>query len=196
MKRRLTGIILIAAVGVAGVFLIWFGYRTYLKMAYPMRYQEYITRYAEEYQVNPLLIRAVIRTESSFYERAVSSENARGLMQLKPETFEWAMTKVKIEQSYTQEDLFDPEINIRFGTVTLKTLIDEFEDTDIALCAYHAGWGNVKSWLNNPKYSDDGKMLNEIPVDSTRSYVGKVREAMETYQRIYGSSILEHPLYH
>ena len=183
--KRLTGVLLIAVVMVGGYFLLQFGYQTYMKVAYPVKYEEYITKYAKQYEVDPLLVLSVIRTESNFYEKAVSSADARGLMQLRPDTFEWAKSKAKSEESPSVEELFDPEVNIHYGIVTLKTLLDEFEHTDVALCAYHAGRGNVKKWLQKPDYSDDGKTLKQIPYNDTESYVRKIKETIKIYRKLY-----------
>ena len=53
------------------------------------------------------------------------------------------------------------------------------------LCAYHAGWGSVKSWLADPQYAPDGRQVEQIPFADTRDYVQKVERAMEIYRRLY-----------
>ena len=66
------------------------GYIRYMRSAYPVEYEAYVEAYAEEYELPPSLLYAVIRTESEFNPDAVSSAGAVGLMQLTEDTFSWA----------------------------------------------------------------------------------------------------------
>ena len=81
--------------------------------------------------------------------------------------------------------LFQPEQNIYYGGWTLTLLTREFGNLPTALAAYHAGWGNVTRWLENPDYSSNGSHLDVIPFGDTRSYVRKVLATAELYRRIY-----------
>jgi soluble lytic murein transglycosylase-like protein len=95
-----------------------------------------ISRFAEEYNIDEELIRAVIQVESGWKSDAVSSKGARGLMQLMPRTAE--MLGV--------EDPFDPEQNIEGGVKYLAQLTDKYEgDVEKALAAYNAGPRRVDS---------------------------------------------------
>ncbi|NMP37375.1 MAG: lytic transglycosylase domain-containing protein [Clostridiales bacterium] len=154
------------------------------KSVYPMQYTQLIEKYAKEYELPVSLVYAVIRTESSFNPEAVSSANAKGLMQITPDTFDWLQTKTG-DKNLAQEELFDPETAIRYGTFFLRYLTDEFENTEAVLAAYHAGRTRVNGWLKNAEYSDDGKTLKKIPYADTASYVATVTSAMEKYQEIY-----------
>lgn len=154
-----------------------------LKSALPLEYDKIVKKYSKEYSVDEALVFAVIKTESGFNPEAVSSADARGLMQITPETFEWLQTKTG-EKHETQE-LFDPETCIRYGVYFLNMLLYEFDNTETALAAYNAGINRVKAWLQDPELSDDGKTLKYIPFSETRYYVKKVVSAVELYQRIY-----------
>lgn len=156
-----------------------------LKAAYPKHYAGYVEKYAGQSKVNPLLVFAVIKNESGFKPSAQSNIGAMGLMQLTPETFEWAQMLSPSAEKYTKADLDQPEVNIKYGTIVLSSLIHEFGSEDTALAAYHAGRSNVIKWLGNPVYSADGKTLYYIPFNETRNYVKKVLSTKQMYQKLY-----------
>ena len=150
-----------------------------------VKYRDLIEKYAAYYNVDPAYVAAVILRESSYDPRAVSYANARGLMQLMPDTGTWMAEKAGLS-GYTLESLFDPEINIRLGTRYIDYLAGKFNGDPILIaCGYHAGAGNVNAWLQ--KYSSDGKTLavDQIPMEDTRSYAGKVLNAYAIYQQFY-----------
>lgn len=161
---------------VAGVLVVW-GVRgasdRYYRMAYPTRYQQQVERYCREFDVDPDLVYAVIRTESSFRPDATSSIGARGLMQLTEDTFHWVKSKLEPEAGTSYDEMYDPETNIRYGVYLLSALTAQFGSVNNALCAYHAGWGNATAWLNDPEYSSGGEIRN-IPFEDTAFYVQKV----------------------
>lgn len=156
--------------------------------SYPLEYTEFVEEQSKIYGIDKALVYAVIRTESSFNPEAVSSVGARGLMQITKSTFEWAQMKLGSDFSDdTYDDLFDPETNIRYGTFLLSSFIKEFGSVENALCAYHAGWGNAKNWLQEKEYSPDGKNITNIPFKDTNWYVNKVTEVMDKYNSLYFS---------
>ncbi len=175
----------IALIGIIGLyyltdFLDWAKVRNY-----PLEYAELIDAYAEQYQLDPALVCAVIYAESSFREGAVSVDGARGLMQIMPDTGEWIASKLG-EADYSAERLFEPELNIRYGCWFLNYLFNRFAgDSQKALAAYNAGQGNVDSWLKRPECSSDGVTLEHIPVRETRNYVKKVKAAHDVYLELY-----------
>ena len=149
---------------------------------YPTEYEQYVTKYAKEYGVEPALIYAVIKTESGFDNYAVSEVGARGLMQMTEETFDWIRTKIGGTETF--DDLYQPEVSIHYGTYLLNYLLDEFDgDVDTAMSAYHAGSASVRSWLKNPANSEDGRRLNHIPKADTEHYVNKINRAIGIYER-------------
>ena len=81
--------------------------------------------------------------------------------------------------------MFDPKQNIRYGCYLIGYLINYFDDTDCAVCAYHAGIGSVDSWLSNTDYSKDGKKLDTIPASDTGHYLDKIKKALNNYYTIY-----------
>ena len=157
--------------------------KTVMKMLYPMKYSDYVEHYSAEYGVDPKLVYAVIKTESSFDPDAVSEADAQGLTQITPETFDWL--RQKLGEEYGNLTLFDPETSIKYGAFFLGYLIDEFGDTDTAIAAYHAGRGRVIGWLGDENISPDGRMLGEIPISETAHYVKKVNKALNIYNNLY-----------
>lgn len=157
----------------------------YYDAAYPIQYEELVTQYCKEYQVDEALVYAVIKNESGFHPDAVSSVDARGLMQIQGPTLEWAVYREGKNAKVTEDDLFTPEVNIKYGVLLLSLFLEEFHSPEVALCCYHAGWGNVKKWLKDPDYSSDGVTLKVIPFKDTATYVSRVMGTMEQYQQRY-----------
>lgn len=96
---------------------------------------------AERFDIDPNMILAMIHVESRFDSRAVSSRGAMGLMQLRPATAREVAENLAIEWT-TEERLFEPDFNILLGTCYLRSLLDRFEDRDLALAAYN--WGPTR----------------------------------------------------
>ena len=150
-----------------------------------VRYREQIVREAQQYGLRPAFVAAIILNESSYDPSAVSSVGARGLMQLLPDTGRWVAGKLGI-RDYTDDLLFDAETNLRLGVWYLDFLSDRYGgDPVLVACAYHAGHGNVDTWLT--RYSRDGRTLSldEIPMENTRSYARKVVDSYAIYLENY-----------
>ena len=155
------------------------------KADYPLDYEDLIVKYANEYELDPYFVAAVIKTESGFRPDAESSAGAIGLMQIMPETGQWAAEKIGME-NFTNDMLLDPETNIRLGCWYLSFLKERFNgDLPIMMAAYNAGHNKVQQWLENPEYSSDGKQLTNIPYEETDNYVKKVTKAYEKYKEYY-----------
>lgn len=150
---------------------------------YPREYSDYVTKYCLEYNVPEPLVYAVIQTESRFNPDAVSRVGAKGLMQLMPDTLDW-LSRL-LGEDYPSGSISDPETNIKYGVYYLRHLYDRFKNWDTALAAYNAGHGRVASWLEDSRYSDDGVILKNIPIEETKNYVNKVNAACQQYKEIY-----------
>lgn len=162
---------------------------------YPLEYRDEIQRISREYNLSPALIASVIRNESSFRPTAESDVGARGLMQVMPETAEWIAHKLKID-NYNFEQLYTPETNIRFGCWYLNYLSTLFHgDPLCVICAYHAGQGEISSWLTNPSISSDGLTMNidRLPEGPTKTYAGRVTRDYGIYQAKYFTPVLPDP---
>lgn len=174
-RLKITAAVLVLAT-VAGVSLY------VLRLVFQKKYDAIVEKYALEYDIPEELLYAVIKTESNFDPSAVSSADARGLMQITPETFEWLQYRMGEQLPLTE--LFEPETNIRYGAFFLRYLLDEFGSAETAAAAYNAGVNCVKNWLASPQYSSDGRNLSYIPYPETRYYVIKVKTAAEAYRKL------------
>lgn len=172
MRRKLIKYIFIFVIimGIAAAYIV--------SQLFPKTYSEYIDAAAEQYNVDSMWLRAVIKAESNFDKNAVSKADAKGLMQLTDKTADWCASSLR----YGEYDIFDPETNINLGTFYLSYLLNKYEgNKNLAVAAYNAGYSKVDSWLLDKDFSDDGKTLKEIPYPETRRHVKKV----EIYENIY-----------
>lgn len=162
-------------------------YRVYVipKILYPTKYIEYVDKYSAEYNLDKTVVFAVIKAESGFNENNRSKTGARGLMQIMPETGEWAAGIIEIE-SYSDDMLYDPDMNIRIGCWYMRYLLDMYDDNlSTALAAYNAGCGTVNKWLKDEKYSLDGETLDNVPYAETDGYVFKTLKYNDAYNRYH-----------
>ncbi len=176
--------VLALVIGAGFSLVSFFTNQSFTKSLYPTEYDEFVEIYAEEYNLEKSFVFAVIKNESDFNPKALSSADARGLMQLLPETFTWLQTKTG--EKLDEEMLYDPETSIKYGCMLYRMLIDMFGSKETAVVAYHAGLGNVRKWLKNPEYSSDGVHLDrKIPFPTSEAYVKKVMKTEEIYNNLY-----------
>ncbi|MDL2205763.1 lytic transglycosylase domain-containing protein [Eubacteriales bacterium OttesenSCG-928-N13] len=155
------------------------------KISYPLSYVDEIRAQSEQFQLDPARVAAVIYCESSFRPEVTSSAGARGLMQIMPETGAWIAGKFEDIEDYSDDMLFDPNINIRLGCWYLNYLDNLFDgDLTKATAAYHSGQGNVSKWLQDEQNSTDGVTLMSIPSAATDTYVKRVKQAYEQYKEL------------
>ena len=151
---------------------------------YPVNYLEEIQKYSNEYGVDPKVVLAIMRVESNFKSDATSKVNAKGLMQILPDTAKHVAKLLNIDAN--SMDLNDAETNIKIGTYYIKYLMQNFSNMDTVYAAYNGGIGNVNTWLKDSKYSSDGVSLYNIPSSETKHYVNKVNKALKAYEILYG----------
>jgi soluble lytic murein transglycosylase-like protein len=116
-------------------------------------YDEAISKASRKFRVEPSLIKAVIRAESGFDQKAVSHKGAQGLMQLMPDT------------AYQMEvaDPFDPEENIFGGTRYLSLMLDRFQNNvQLALAAYNAGPERVEEYRGIPPFAETRTFVERV----------------------------------
>ncbi len=159
------------------IFLSIFGINCFYGYLFPIKYAEEVALASETYDVEKAVIFSVINIESHFNKNIVSPKGARGLMQVMPTT----ASAVADEIGMGDFDLTHPEDNILIGTAYLASMIERFENLELALCAYNAGPTNVANWLKNEDYSKDGVTLEKIPFEETRNYVSKFNKNYRYY---------------
>jgi soluble lytic murein transglycosylase len=149
------------------------------RLWYPLSYQQIVLGHARNYHLNPALLAAVIYQESKFKANARSTSGAIGLMQLLPDTAKGIAVHTGGSQ-FRVEDLFNPELNVRYGSWYLRHLLDKYGDEQDALAAYNAGQNNVDRW----RRAGEGIQFAE-----TRAYVKRVEELKRIYRRAYGAEL-------
>ena len=152
----------------------WYG-----RLRYPLAYEHVIAGHARNYDLDPALLAAVVYRESKFQPRAESSSGAIGLMQLLPDTAQGIATHTG-GRRFVVSDLYDPEINVRYGAFYLRRLLEKYDDLRLALAAYNAGQRNVDEWIAAGR---------GIVFPETRQYVDEVLELRGVYRRAYGREL-------
>lgn len=154
------------------------------QLSYPRPYSATVTAAAVEFDIDPLLIWAVMREESRYDLEALSYAGARGLMQVMPSTQTWIAEQ--LGEGISPGDAFTPEANIRMGAWFLHFVLDYFdEDLDLAIAAYNAGAGSVESWQADPLVSNRDDLLRWIGFGETREYLERVSLSYRVYQELY-----------
>ena len=154
---------------------------TLKKYVYPLNFEEIVLETAKSNHIDATLLFSIINIESSFNPNAKSDKGAIGLMQITPKTGEYISKMLNVDEY----DLYNPKTNIEFGGYYLKYLINRFQNTETAVCAYNAGEGNVSIWLNNPEFSDDKITLKNIPFTETNEYINKFKKTFTKYKKLY-----------
>lgn len=169
------------------LLVLFFASIAYGGKNYSLNYLDEIEKYSQEYKVDPKVVISVMKVESDFNPSAQSHTNAKGLMQIMPDTSKHIAKLLKLNPNSI--DLNNPEINIQLGTYYLKYLMNNFHNMDTVFAAYNAGFGNVNNWLKDEKYSSDGVSLKNIPAQETKNYVKKVNKAIKAYEVLYGEKL-------
>jgi soluble lytic murein transglycosylase len=152
---------------------------------FPLAYWEMIQQKAQERELDPYLILALIRQESLFDAQARSPAAALGLMQLLPSTASRVAKQIGVSPP-SNEQLFQPEINLVLGTQYLKDLLQRYSnDWFKAIAAYNAGEAAVDRWEKEILTDDAEEFVERIPYLETRGYVKLVMRNHRIYKRLY-----------
>ena len=149
------------------------------RLWYPLRYEHIVRGHARNYGLDPALLAAVIYQESKFKADARSSSGAIGLMQLLPDTAKGIALHTG-GTAFRVDDLYDPEINVRYGAWYLSHLLEKYRDERTALAAYNAGQDNVDRWRRSGR---------GIQFSETRTYVDRVEELKKIYRDAYAKEL-------
>ena len=158
------------------------------KLAFPLPYRADLERFSKQNNLDPFLMAALIRQESEFDAKVTSRANARGLTQIEPATGRELSRKLKIP-AYTTAKLFQPSLNLQFGTYYLRLVTDQLGGhTEAALAAYNAGMTRAKSWMTWGDFQEPAEFVETVPFTQTRGYIQAVLRNADAYRRIYGPS--------
>jgi soluble lytic murein transglycosylase len=174
--RRVVPIAVLVVLVAAGLIYFRNGQPAWFeRIRYPLHYEQIVRGHARNYDLDPALLAAVIYQESKFRADAKSSSGAIGLMQLRPQTAEGIAIRTG-GTHFRVSDLYNPEINVRYGSWYLRHLLDKYGDEKDALAAYNAGQHNVDEWRAEGK---------GIQFPETRAYVDRVEHLKHVYARAY-----------
>lgn len=155
------------------------------RLAYPKPYVDEVQAAAQEFNLDPLLIYAMMRAESRYDPEAVSRSYAQGLMQIIPSTRDWIAEQLGLDLSPV--DIFNPATNIRLGAYYLRFVLDFFDqDLEYAVAAYNGGPGNVGTWLEDPQVGDKADFIRWMGLAEPREYLEAVLLNYSIYKWLEG----------
>lgn len=149
----------------------------------PLRWSDTIVAAAHETGLDPWLIAALARQESTFIAHARSPAGARGVLQLLPSTARLHSRRLGLG---SRPKLEDPAINIRLGAHELAALIGRFEAIEPALAAYNAGQRRVRGWWR--RWPDPDVFTEAIPIPETYTYVRRVVFLADAYRQVHAEA--------
>ncbi len=157
-----------------------------VELRFPLAYKEQVLRHAANAELRPSLVYGVIRRESAFRANVSSKAGARGLMQIMPKTGRMLARKLN-HRWRSAAQLFQPEINLRYGTTYLKQLSDRFNNNlAMVAAAYNAGPHRVERWRPETQSLPADIWVETIPFNETRRYVKAVLAYMSIYNHRLG----------
>ena len=160
--------------------------RLIAQMRYPVYYLASVQEIAQRWNIDPLLVFALIRQESLFNTYATAAAGEVGLMQVIPPTSEYIAQQLGW-QNYQHSQLFRPHVGIQFGSYYLQEQLATFNGNVIAaLSAYNAGPGRALDWMELSG-GDPDLFMTTITIDSTRQYVQLIYRNYAIYRSLYGA---------
>jgi soluble lytic murein transglycosylase len=156
------------------------------QLYYPLGYGEHVRAAARAVGLDPYVVAAVIREESSYDPRARSGVGAIGLMQLMPDTAR-VLARELGRPLAELATLWEPPVNITLGSRYLAQLAARFQDPLLAVAAYNAGPHRVQRWVAERPRVDMEEFVDQIPFDETRGFAKRVFTSWHHYRRLYGS---------
>ena len=148
-------------------------------------FREMIVTAANDYNIHPLLLYALVRQESMFNPFITSAVGASGLAQIMPATGKENVDLLNWPSNYESDDLLKGEVSIELGAFYLSRMQKYLSgNMQAALAAYNAGAGNAEQWLalsNN----DPDLFLEVIRASETQDYLVQIMEFLNIYQLVY-----------
>ena len=155
------------------------------RISHPRKYQSIVSDYSARYGVPEAMIYAMIKVESGFDSTVHSEDGKIGLMQLSPQLYTRLATQVH-DTEMNAAALYDPDTNIRYGTLYLAALYQKYGMWSTVYAAWYAGEDAVDAWLQNPAYIDpDFGTLQTVPDKQIAKAVKKAVRTQELYENLY-----------
>lgn len=155
------------------------------RFVFPLLRGERLEAESRRRGLDPALVAALIRQESSFNPRARSPADARGLMQVMPAVGR-QLARAQRMPVWDAALLYDPDASLALGTAHLAAFLRQYDDLARALAAYNAGPGRVRRWVTKRGAADPELFTERIPFTETRDYVRIVQRNAEVYRALYG----------
>ena len=153
----------------------------------PLQFEEFVTKYSDEYGVPEYVIYSVIKNQSNFDSSILFDDGSIGLMKVSPDTLE--KYKGVLHDSYDEGMLYDPETNIKYGTYLLSRLYVDLGTWQSVYAAMYTGEETVLEWLLDTDVSDIAEnvktQLRDIPDKATAKYVSKLSKTADIYKSLY-----------
>ncbi len=179
-----------------------------VEAAFPILLNAKIKAQARLRKLEPELVRSLIKQESCFNTRAVSSSGALGLMQMIPPTAREIAADLHLGELALPTDMYDPERNIQMGTYYLARVLTRFNGhVPLALAAYNVGSAKIDRWLKNrpslqnlssgrSSAPEDEIWIDELPYWETSTYVKAILRNLILYRLLdLGRVRAENPLW-
>jgi len=162
--------------------------RLFWESDYPRAFPAAVGKYGKESTAPELFIYAIMRKESTYYPFALSRSDARGLLQLIPNTAAEVSKHLGLETF--PDELFDPETNIRLGTAYLGGLLHRFHGQEaLAAGAYNAGAHAMMRWCDQWPGRPLDELVELITYDQAREYIKRVLGIYARYRHLYGQPL-------
>lgn len=156
------------------------------RLEFPLVYWPQVTALAKKLGIDPYLILALMKQESTFRATVVSHAGATGVMQVMPSTAKWL---AQVDPNITSEHLANlksPENSLQLGIHYILRMIDRSDGNLVyALASYNAGPGNCDKWRKQNPHRTMDEFVENIPFSETKHYVKKVLGNYAAYRSLY-----------
>ena len=170
-------------------YVVEIGPRDLLEQLYPVAFKSSLLKHAGSRNVDPRFLLAIARQESRFRTDAKSVAAARGMMQFIPSTANEIAVQLNMT-NFQQDDLYNADTAILFGSQYLANLFKQFPDQPQAVAgSYNGGADNLARWIGRSRSTEADRYVPEIGFSQTKDYVYKVLANFWTYQRLYDAQL-------
>jgi tetratricopeptide (TPR) repeat protein len=161
--------------------------REMAEIFYPFPFRNSLARYATPRNVDPQFVLSIARQETRYNPSEKSYAAARGLMQFIEPTANQIASQLGL-RDFNQDDLYNPDTAILFGSQYMKNLFDEFGSPQAVAASYNGGEDSVRRWIARSKSGDVDRLVIEIAKAQSKDYVFKVVNFYNAYRAIYPSN--------
>jgi soluble lytic murein transglycosylase len=175
--------------GMPADYVIDLAPRELIELLYPTPFRESLLKHATTRSVDPRFVLSIARQESRFQAEAKSVAAARGMMQFIASTANEMAAELKLAK-FEQDDLYNADTAILFGSHYLANLFKQFPDQPQAVAgSYNGGADNLARWIARSRSTEADRYVSEIGFSQTKDYVYKVMANFWTYQHLYDAQL-------